>query len=185
MTLVSELGVPACTVEKPIATEVRDWRQLCALQEQTRTKFAVCHQFRWYPALVRCQEAVRSGRLGSVILLDLSCGMNVSGQGTHILNYAMSLNGDARVKSVYGTATGPGELEARHSGPETTAAYLVFENGVRGLWTTGYVSPKAGDPATDYQHVRVAAYCTQGRVNWEEFGRWEIVLPSRDRGGPV
>ena len=62
MTLVSELGVPLCTVEKPIAVNVPDWRALCELEKTSKTKFAVCHQFRWQPHLVKCQQAVLAGQ---------------------------------------------------------------------------------------------------------------------------
>ncbi len=54
MSLVAELGVPLCTVEKPIATGVDDWRQLCELEAKSQTKFAVCHQLRWQQDLVNC-----------------------------------------------------------------------------------------------------------------------------------
>ena len=36
--MVSELGVPACIVEKPIACGVSDWRFLCELEAQHKYK---------------------------------------------------------------------------------------------------------------------------------------------------
>ncbi|MDH7571813.1 MAG: Gfo/Idh/MocA family oxidoreductase, partial [Armatimonadota bacterium] len=74
LTLVSDLGVPACTVEKPIALGVSDWQCLCALEASSSTRIAVCHQFRWHVHLVRCREALQSGELGSLELLYLSSG---------------------------------------------------------------------------------------------------------------
>ena len=97
MTLVSELGVPLCTTEKPLATAVKDWRKLVDLERTSATKFGVCHQLRWQTHLVKCQEALNSGRLGRVLFLDISAGMNIAGQGTHTLNYGMSLMGDVPV----------------------------------------------------------------------------------------
>lgn len=183
MTLVSDLGVRACTVEKPIAVGVADWRALGDLAARTKTKFAVSHQCRWQPNLVRCQEAVRSGALGDVRFLDCSAGMTISGQGTHILNYALSLNGDSRVVQVLGTASGHSDEDPGHPGPDTTVAHLLFENGVRGLWTTGYTAPRCGDPGVFWQHVRVAAYADCGRVEWQEFGKWEIVGKGHEERG--
>ncbi len=177
MTLVSDLGVPLCTVEKPIATGVADWRCLRQLEANSSTKFAVCHQVRWQPYLVKCQQALRSGRLGGVLFLDLSAGMNIAGQGTHTLNYGLSLNGDAPVTRVFGNANGWDTSDPGHPGPVTTEAYLTFANGVRGLWTSGVTSPRCGDPSTVWQHVRMAAYAERGRVLFEEFGRWEIAGP--------
>ncbi len=183
MTAVADLGVPLCTVEKPIATGVPDWRQLCALEARAKTKFAVCHQVRWQPYLVKCQDALRSGRLGEVKFLDISAGMNIAGQGTHTLNYGMSLVGDAPVVRVFGNAHGWDAKDPGHPGPATTEAYLTFANGVRGLWTSGYTSPRCGDPATTWQHVRVAAYAERGRTLYEEFGRWEVIGPAGEERG--
>ncbi len=183
MTLVADLDVPLCTTEKPVATGVVDWKKLCDLEARAKTKFAVCHQLRWQTHLVKCAEALRSGRLGKVLFLEMTAGMNLSGQGTHTLNYGMSLNGDSPVAQVFGNASGWDGTDTAHPAPETTEAYLVFENGARGVWTSGRVSPRAGQPDTVWQHVRVAAYAEKGRVTFEEFGRWEICCgPERESG---
>ncbi|MHC5034485.1 MAG: Gfo/Idh/MocA family protein [Planctomycetota bacterium] len=177
MTLVSDLNVPLCTVEKPIATGVSDWRALGELARRTQTRFAVCHQFRWQPHLVKCRDALESGKLGEVKFLEFSAGMNIAGQGTHILNYGMSLNRDARVARVVGAAGGDSEMDGSHPAPDATFGYLTFENGVRALYVTGPTAPRCGQPDTAWQHVRVAAFADHGRVCWEEFGKWEIVCP--------
>ena len=183
LALASDMGVPACTVEKPLAVGVPDWRTLCTLAERTSTKIAVCHQFRWHTDFTRCREALASGRLGRLLFLDISAGMNISGQGTHLLNYGFALNGDSPAVRVFGYASGADGMQGYHPGPDTTEGYLVFENGVRALWNNGTTAPKTGDPATDWQHVRLAAYAEEGRVLWEEFGKWEIVRGSGIESG--
>ena len=183
MTLVAELCVPLCTTEKPLATGAADWRKLVELEKRTRTKFAVSHQVRWQPYLRKCQEALFSGALGKVLLVEMTSGMNIAGQGTHTLNYGMALNGDAPVLRVYGSATGWDTTDPGHPGPTTHEAVLAFANGVRGLWTSGPISPRCGDPATSWQHVRLAAYAERGRVLFEEFGKWEIVSPAGKESG--
>lgn len=177
MTLVHETRVPACIVEKPIAREVVDWRQLVELEARSATKFAVNHQFRWHESLTRCREALRSGRLGKVRFLDFSAGMTISGQGTHMLDYAMSLNEDSPVVRVFGAASGAEKMVGYHPGPDTTVGQVVFANGVYGMWNNGYTAPTAGDGDTVWQHCRVAAYAERGHVLWEEFRNWEIALP--------
>ena len=187
MTLVSEKNVPLCTVEKPIATGVADWRKLCQLEANSKTRFALCHQFRWYGDFVKCCEAVQSGRLGELRFVDMSAGMNISGQGTHILNYAMALNAESPVVRVFGMAHGASEIESVHPAPDDTAAYLTFANGARALWCNGSSAPRCGDPKTVWQHVRVGAYAERGRVEWQEFGKWQIIsadgIESGDFGG--
>ncbi len=209
MTAVADLGVPLCTVEKPIATGVPDWRQLRALEAQAKTKFAVCHQVRWQPYLVKCQDALRSGRLGQVKFLDISAGMNIAGQGTHTLNYGMSLVGDVSVVRVFGNAYGWDAKDPGHPGPATTEAYLTFANGVRGLWTSGHTSPRCGfrmnttsppsganrgktstsaDPApvASGVHRPVATSSTCTRVGCEGSVEYAVASrrPSRDQSNP-
>ena len=174
MPMVSELGVPACLVEKPIACGVEDWRLLCELEAQTATKFGVGKQYRWHPGLVRCGEVVQRGELGKIHLLDFSCGMNLSAQGTHIIDWAMSLNNDSPIVRVFGTASGSKSLDSTYPAPDTSSCQVLFENGVYGVWNTGFTSPRVMDDDAIHKHCRVAAYCEGGHVLFEEFSGWEI-----------
>jgi predicted dehydrogenase len=172
MQLVSRYGVPLCTVEKPLAVNAVEYPAMLRLYEESRTRFAVCHQFRWHPDYLRCHAA--QSHLGVLRLIDMSAGMTVAGQGTHILHYGMELNGGVPVATVFGTIQGWTTEDAYHPGPVSTVALLQFANGARGLWVTGRAAPLVGDPDTDWQHVRVAAYGTEGHVEWQEFGQWKV-----------
>ena len=174
MPMVSELGVPACIVEKPIACGVEDWRLLCELEKRTPTKFGVGKQYRWHPGLISCQKVVQSGELGNIHLLDFSCGMNLSAQGTHIIDWAMSLNNDSPIVRVFGTVSGVASLESTYPAPDASSCQVLFENGVYGFWNTGFTSPRIVDDEAIYKHCRVAAYGENGHVLFEEFGGWEI-----------
>jgi len=164
MQMISDNGVPACIVEKPICCEVSDWKKLCELEDKTKTKFAVNHQIRWQPNFVRCQEALNSGKLGKLLFLDFSAGMNISGQGTHILDYAMSLNEDSPVVRVFGAASGDREMKTVHPAPDTTVAQILFANGVYGMWSNGDTAPRTIDDTANYKHVRIAPYA-EGAVH--------------------
>jgi len=185
MTMVSDLGVPACIVEKPIACEVKDWKSLVDLEAKTNTKFAVNQQYRWHPNLTRCRKALQSGKMGNLLFLDFSAGMNISGQGTHMIDWAMSLNEDAPVVRVFGQASGSKEMTSDHPGPDTTVGQIKFANGVYGLWNLGYTAPRVTDDNLVYTHCRVAAYAERGRTLFEEFGRWEIVSLGGVEGGRI
>jgi predicted dehydrogenase len=178
MTLVDELGVPACIVEKPVALESRDWKALKGLEARSGTKFGIGVQFRYHPDLTRCREAVQSGKLGKVRFLDCSAVGTICDQGVHVIDWAMSLNGDSPVVRVFGMASGAENLSHRmHPSPDTTVAQVVFANGVYGMWNLGYTAPRVLDDEAYYKHCRVAAYTEHGHVLYEEFGRWEIVSP--------
>lgn len=171
---VAAAGVPACTVEKPVALGVADWRELGDLVGAD-TRIAVCHQFRWDPRLVRVREAVASGRVGAVTALDASARLTLTDQGTHCLHYANSLAGDRRIEAVSGTVRGPFRDGGMHPGPAATAASVRLAGGLRMRWRTGEAAPYCGDPTTEYQHVRAAAFGGEGHAAWAEFGSREVV----------
>lgn len=183
MTLVSDLGVPACIVEKPVAYEVRDWKALRKLEAESKTKFGVSAQFRYHPDLIRCREALQSGRLGDTLFIDASAGGNVADQGVHVIDWAMSLNGDSPVVRVFGAASGASMLTGRIPGPETSVAQLLFANGVRALWHLGSSAPRVSASEGYHVHCRVAAYAERGRTLYEEFRGWEIVSPEGTERG--
>jgi predicted dehydrogenase len=180
METVSEAGVPLCTVEKPVAVGVEDWRELRDLEARSDTKFAVCHQFRWQPHLVQCREAIESGELGEVEFIDCSARLVLTDQGTHCLHYGNSLNGDARIQEVFGNISGEYHDGQVHPGPDATEAIVTFENGVRAAWATGDAGAYSAGADHRYQHVRCVAYTDEGHAKWEEFGDWEVVSSSRE-----
>lgn len=173
--MVSDLNVPACIVEKPIACGVEDWRFLSELETQTNTKFGVGKQFRWHPGLLSCRKAVQDGELGNINFLNFSCGMNLTAQGTHIIDWAMSLNNDSPIVRIFGTASGVELLDSDYPAPDVTSCQVLFENGVYGFWNTGFTSPRVMDDDTTYRHCRVAAYGETGHVLFEEFAGWQVV----------
>jgi len=106
-------------------------------------------------------------------------------QGTHTLNYGLSLVGDPSVTSVFGTASGWEGEGSGHPGPRTTAAVLTLEGGAQALWTTGPVSPRSGNPAVVHEHVRCGAWFERGRVEWQQFGAWEMLRHGQLERGRV
>lgn len=184
MEQVAAAGVPLCTVEKPVAVGVSDYRRLCTLAATSSTRFAVSHQFSWHPTYVRLHEAIAAGDVGAVRWLEMSAGMSVTGQGTHILHYGMAWNGASSVTRVFGAASGWDGKDPDHPGPRATEAELEFANGARGLWLTGAAAPRVGQWSTVWQHVRLVLYGTRGSATWEEFGDDELTAGLRSARSP-
>jgi len=109
--------------------------------------------------------------------------MNIAGQGTHTLNYGRALIGDPWVSQVAGMILRLGYQRPRPSRSGDERSLPDLRKRCARLWTSGAISPRTGDPGTVWQHVRVAAYADRGRVNFEEFGKWEIVTPDGVEGG--
>jgi len=172
--LVAAAGTPLCTVEKPICTGVADYLELLSLAGTTRTRFAVCHQFRWHAWVNACREAIAAGELGRIEALELSAGMNLAGQGTHLIDYGLSWLGDPDIAAVDATVNGWSGTDADHPAPDACVARLRFNDGRHASLTLGSSAPRCGDPTTHWQHVRVAAHGEDGMAVWEEFGRWRL-----------
>ncbi len=185
LQMVSDLGVPACLVEKPVACGVRDWQQLCELESGSKTKFGVGKQFRWHPRLLDCRKALQSGQLGQLKWLNFSARMNLSAQGTHMIDWAMSFNKDSPVVRVFGNVSGAKPLDSSYPSPACSLAEVVFANGVRGYWHTGTTAPLIMDDPTVYKHTHVTGYAELGRVCFEEFGHWLIQSPTGNQGGQI
>ena len=185
MQMVSDLGVPACLVEKPIACGVEDWQKLCQLETESRTRFGVGKQFRWHPRLLDCRLALQSGKLGKLMWLNFLARMNLSAQGTHMIDWAMSLNNDSPVIQVFGTVSGSDLLDSTYPAPDLSLAEVTFANGVHGLWDTGTSAPSIMDDPAIYKHTHVAGYAEYGQVRFEEFGQWAIQSPEGYQGGQI
>ena len=186
MRFVSDLDVPACIMEKPIAYKVSDWRDLCELERTSNTRFGVSAQFRYHAGLTRCRQALRSGELGRLLFLDASAGGTIADQGVHTLDWAMSLNEDVPAVRIFGAASGAAEMAGRHPSPENTVAQIEFANGVYALWNLGSQARRVLDDPAYFKHCRVAAYAERGRTLYEEFRGWEIVSPAgAERGEAV
>ncbi|MBT3275256.1 MAG: Gfo/Idh/MocA family oxidoreductase [Spirochaetales bacterium] len=183
--LVCRLNVPACQCEKPLCVGVKDYNRIKKAVANTTTKIIVNHQFRYHRDLIRCAEAVASGKLGKIRYCEFSCGMSMNQQGTHILDYVTKLMGDPQIVSVYGTAGPPDPEEPRHPAPRGTVAQVKFDNGVYGTWVTGESAPIVADDGTSFKHCREAVYCEKGWVTYEEFGEWRIVSPDGEERGVI
>ena len=72
MKQASDAGVPAAIVEKPIAVESEDWKQLAGLAEETQTKFVVNTQLNFHPQNLELKRDVAEGRIGDIKFIDAS-----------------------------------------------------------------------------------------------------------------
>ena len=171
MTIAAEHNVPAAIVEKPIAIGEEDFRSIAQLGKQSSTKFVVNHQLHFHPKAIELQNIIESGKIGEVRFLDVSCGMNLSGQGTHVIELMHTFSGCARPTSVFGQVSGAGGLDSAHPAPDMSEAAITFENGVRGLLCCGGNAPDMGGGSK-----RISVHGTRGFVHWQ-MSAWEISTP--------
>jgi predicted dehydrogenase len=173
MTIAAEHGVPGAIVEKPIALQGEDWRQLRALDALGKTKFCVNTQLHFHARNLELKRDVAAGRIGEVRFVDVSARSTPLDQGVHVLELAHSYNGFAPFAHVFGQVAAAADLQSHHPAPGMATAAIGFTNGVRGLLTCGACAPFAtGRTDVKYWHKRISAYGTEGFVQWTMEG-WE------------
>ena len=178
LTIAAEHKVPAVLVEKPIALQGEDYNILRKLEAESDTKFAVNHQLHFHKKSLELQEAALSGAVGDVRFLDASARLNLSGQGTHILELVAAFNGNASPTSVFGQVAGGGSIGGGgHSAPQQCVATINYDNGAQAQLLCGTNARPINDVGAQHMHKRIAAYGTKGFVHWT-MAYWERTLPN-------
>jgi len=166
MTAAAEHGVPVAIVEKPVAVQGEDYRQIAALNERSRTRFVVNTQLHFHPHNLELKRYVAEGHIGEVRFIEISARSTMLDQGVHVLELAHSYNGFAAPTCVFGQVSGHKNLDGRQPAPDLAEAAIEFENGVRAQMVCGTVAPRANDSESIYAHKRIAVYGTRGYVHW-------------------
>ena len=176
MTAAAEHRVPVVIVEKPIAVQGEDYRQILALNQRSMTRFVVNTQLHFHPRNLELKRYVAEGRIGEVRFIDVSARSTMLDQGVHVLELAHSYNAFAPFTRVFGQVSGRETLFSRQPAPDVAEAAIDFSNGVRAQMVCGVVAPRANDNESIYFHKRIAVYGTRGFVQWKMSG-WERFSP--------
>ena len=187
MKQASDHGVPAAIVEKPVAVEGEDWKQIAELAEETQTKFVVNTQLNFHPKNLELKREVAEGRIGEIRFIDASARSRAAEQGGHVLQLVSSYIDNARPVRVFGQIAGGEHLNsASHPAPTHTVGHVLYENGLHVSLAFGTdMAQKASDNAGIYGHKRVFVAGTQGFVHWR-FSSWErSTLDSGYESGPL
>ena len=176
MTIASEHKVPVVIVEKPIAVQGEDWKKLIELDKNTKTKFVVNTQLHFHARNLELKRCVADGRIGKIEFIDVSARSTILDQGVHVLELAHSYNGFAKPAKVFAQVSGNDTIATKQPSPDTAAAAISFDNGVRAQMLTGYFAPRTNPAESIYHHKRVAVYGSKGFVHWTMAG-WERSTP--------
>jgi predicted dehydrogenase len=173
MRIASDHAVPAAIVEKPIALQGEDYRDILGLCQASGTKFIVNTQLHFHPNNLRLKEDVAGGRIGDVRFVDGSARSTPVDQGPHVMELVSSYVQWAAPASVFGQVSGGRHLNSGQPSPDNATAAVTFADDVRAQVTFGVAAaPKSHDNDSVYMHKRVAAYGSAGWVHWYMAG-WE------------
>ena len=179
MKQASDAGVPAAIVEKPIAVESEDWKQLAGLAEETQTKFVVNTQLNFHPQNLELKRDVAEGRIGEIKFIDASARSTPVDQGPHVLQLVSSYIDNSRPMRVLGQVSGAQDLNSTQPSPMHAAGHALYENGlhVSLAFGTGVGQSVPKDPDMgNHTHKRVFVVGTKGFVHWR-FSSWERSTP--------
>jgi predicted dehydrogenase len=172
MRRVATQGAPVAIVEKPIAIQGEDWRELRELSAASSTAFVVNTQLRFHPRAVELQRSVAEGAIGEIRLIETSARSTLLDQGVHLLDLAHWFAGDARASDVFAQMSGIEAMSLPEPSPDIAAAAIRFEGGVRAQLLTGSIAPSIDPSAPFYLHKRIAVHGSRGSVQWTMSG-WE------------
>ena len=188
MKQASDHGVPAAIVEKPIAVEGEDWKQITGLAEKTKTKFVVNTQLHFHPKNLELKKDIAAGRIGEIKFIDASARSRPSEQGGHVLQLVSSYIDNSRPVRILGQISGEENLNSApgHPGPLHAVGHVLYENGLHASIAFGTeMAQKASDHPGIYDHKRVFVVGTKGFVHWR-FSSWErTTLDNGYEGGPL
>ena len=187
MKQASDHGVPAAIIEKPVAIEGEDWKQIAGLAEETQTKFVVNTQLNFHPKNLELKKDGTEGRIGEIKFIDASARSRAAEQGGHVLQLVSSYIDNSRPVRVLGQIAGSENLNsASHPSPTHTVGHVLYENGlhVSLAFGTEFGQMVSDDPGI-YGHKRVFVVGAKGFVHWR-FSSWErATLEDGYESGPL
>jgi predicted dehydrogenase len=173
ITIANDHDVPVCILEKPIAIQGEDYREILELSQRATTRYVVNTQLHFHPNNLLLKEYVAENKIGEVRFIDVSARSTMLDQGVHVLELAHSYNDFAPFSRVFGNVSGGETLSTRQPAPDFAAMAIDFANGVRAQMVCGLIAPTANDNPVKYHHKRIAVYGTRGWVHWKMTG-WEL-----------
>ena len=173
MKQASDHGVPAAIVEKPIAVESEDWKQIAGLAEETKTKFIVNTQLNFHPKNLELKRDVAEGKIGEIKFIDASARSTPVDQAPHVLQLVSSYIDNSRPVRVLGQIAGKEQLDSAQPSPMHAAGQAIYANGLHVSLAFGTgMGTLASETGGTVTHKRVFVVGTKGFVHWR-FSSWE------------
>ncbi len=134
----AQAGVKAIHCEKPMAPTYGEALEMVRVCQEHGTQLTFNHQRRFGTAFIKARELLKSGAIGDLIRIEMSCS-NMFDWGTHWFDMMGYYNDDVPGEWVLG------QIEMR-DGRKVFAvpiegqgiSHIKFQNGVHGLMVTGY-----------------------------------------------
>ena len=177
MKVAADHGVKAVIVEKPIAVQAEDYRDLLGLANSSQTKFIVNTQLNFHPRNLDLKKTVAEGKIGEIKFIEGSARMWPVEQAPHVLQLISSYINNSQPVKVFAQTAGKHYLTHKSPSPDNSTAAIWYKNGVRAHVNFGTASaPKVHESEHVHMHKRVAVYGSKGYIQWTMWN-WERFTP--------
>lgn len=119
--------------EKPMATSVKDAREMIEVAHEHGTRLAVAHARRWVKSYRALRDLISGGVIGDPAHFSFICGGGLfAGNGSHTMDLARMLSGSEPVSvSAFIDRTGTPNPRGSHFRDPGAVAIYRFANGMR------------------------------------------------------
>lgn len=181
--LAARYGVKGLAFEKPMATSLREAREIMRLCREHGIRAAVSHQQKYLTSFQELKRLLDRGAIGEVSRIEATCQAWLAQLGTHFVDYVLWANGGQRAEWVVGHVHGKGLLSDSHPSPDYTMGIIGFENGVRAVVEFGKLAPSYMPPQLFWTDNRMTVYGRRGYVWCDTNGRWGALADGQLTGG--
>ncbi len=181
--LALEHGVQAIAFEKPMALTLKEARRIRDACIQAKVKAVVSHQQKYGAHYQAVKDIVDGGRIGDVHTIQATSQAWLMQLGTHMIDYALWLNGRSLGEWVIGQVHGKGHLTDSHPSPDYACGRVAFANGVCGVFEFGHLSPSFLPKDMFWVDDTLTAYGTHGYARVIVGGGWQAY--TKDSNGTV
>lgn len=168
-------GVKAIAMEKPMATDLLEARQIRDLCNENGIKLIVSHQQKYGPHWQAVKRIVDQGEIGEIHTIHATSQGWLLQLGTHLMAYMSWFNGNHPIEWVVGHVQGKGKLNDSHPSPDYAFGQVAFTNGVRGIIECGTLAPHQPGDNSFWLDNGVTIYGTHGYARVITGGGWQAI----------
>ena len=163
-----DAGVKAIVLEKPMARNVDEAREMTRAAAARGIPVVVSHQMRFCDEFVAARDAIRAGEIGTPYYVRASSFGHLMEQGPHMVDMLLWLLDEPEVDWVMGSvadiAEGRGTV---HPAPAFVVGYIAFQNGARAVLECGRSFQKSLTMPQDvtWMQKRMQVFGTEGMTD--------------------
>ena len=156
--------IKAISLEKPLATSLKEAKEIASLCEAHHIKAIVCHQHKYLEQMLTLDRYIRIGAIGEIEKIHATTQAWTSQLGTHYMDYALWAARGARALWCTGHIHGRAKLSDNHPSPDYLLGKVMLDTGIPVYIENGYLSPAHLTEEKFWFDDRITVYGSKGYV---------------------